>query len=55
MNNFFRLIILSVSIATGPSWSAIEQDVIDQADRASEIKAASRLAKGTWLPIPIPV
>lgn len=55
MNKFFRLIILSFLIVPAQSWSAIEQDVIDQADRANEIKAASRIAKGTWLPIPIPV
>ena len=55
MKNYIRLIVLLISIAPALSWSAIEEDVIAQADRANEIKSATRMAKGTWLPVPIPV
>ncbi len=35
--------------------AALKDDVVEQADRANEIKSAVREKKGTWLPVPIPV
>jgi len=55
LNNIIQLIILLTLTVPGISWSAIEQDIIDQADRSNEIKGVVRDVKGTWLPVPIPV
>ncbi len=55
MNKPVCLIILLLLVAPEISWSAFEQNIIDQADRSYKIKGIVRETKGTWLPVPIPV
>ena len=47
--------ILLSFILPGISLAAMEDNVIEQADLANEVKQAVREKKGTWLPVPIPV
>lgn len=53
--NRILLKFLLLSILPGQSLAAMEDNVIEQADRANEIKQSVREKKGTWLPVPIPV
>jgi hypothetical protein len=51
----FLLIILLVFMLPGLSWAALEDDMVDLADKNKAFKTAVKESKGKWMPVPIPV
>lgn len=55
MNKKLIYLVLLAFLLPAISRAALEDDVMEQADRAHEIKSVVREKSGTWLPVPIPV
>ncbi len=55
LGHLFLSIILLGFMVPGLSWAAMEQDMVELADQANEVKTVAKEAEGAWLPVPIPV
>ena len=56
VNRYLKfLFVLAFILPAASVFASIEDDAIQRADRARDIRALETKPKGTWLPVPIPV
>ena len=48
-------LILALFIAPELLWASVDEEVVEQADNATQTMEFAKKIKGVWLPVPIPV
>ena len=48
-------LILALFIAPGLLWASVDEEVVEQADNATQTMEYAKKIKGVWLPVPIPI